>query len=98
MIKFPISFGKNGFAKLIDGSHDYYTQLLSIAILTEPQTHPFSPRFGAFDPSFIGIDKSLFVLTAAKFVPEVEIISVNSEFDESNGNVNVSFEFRRKAS
>lgn len=93
MIKFPVEFNSTGFTKLTDGSKDYFAQLLSIACLTEPRTHVFSPRFGVLDPSFTGIDKNVFVLNAARFVPEVEILNINTEIDPVSGVVGVEFSF-----
>jgi len=91
-IKFPIRFGSDGLELLRDGSEDYYAQLLTMAILTEPRTHPYSPFFGVNDPSFTSIDRGLFILNAARYVPEVEItsLSVNTKTD---GTAGVSFSF-----
>lgn len=94
MMQFPIKFGRDGLVKLRDGSPDYYAQLLTISLLTEPFTHPFSPDFGAADPSFRIIDKSTFILNAARFVPEVRITSVTINDSElNNGKSRVSFSF-----
>jgi hypothetical protein len=90
-IKFPIKFNASGVQKLVDGTYDYYSQLLTVALLTEPNTHPFTPRFGVTDPTFTTIDKGLFVLNAARFVPEVEITSLN--ITEDDGTINVQFTF-----
>lgn len=90
-IKFPIKFDTSGFQKLIEGTNDYYSQLLTICLLTEPQSHPFTPRFGVNDPTFTTIDKGLFVLNASSFVPEVEITSLN--ISEDNGTIGIQFSF-----
>jgi len=97
MIKFPIKFDRTGFQKHVDGSEDYYAQLLSIALLTEPRTHVFSPRFGVFDPSFRGIDKGVFVLNAARFVPEVQILNLTTDINPDGGDAKVEFSFRIKS-
>ena len=90
-IKFPIKFDTSGVQKLPEGSYDFYSQLLTVALLTEPQSHPFTPRFGVSDPTFTTIDKGLFVFNASRFVPEVEITSLNiTEGDETIG---VQFSF-----
>ena len=96
MIKFPCQFGSDGFKILKEGTEDYYAQLLSIAVLTEPRTHIFSPKFGVLDPSFRGVDKGLFVLTAARFVPEVEITGLETSIDEGSGTMKVDFSFKVK--
>ena len=95
-IKFPIKFDSSGLEKLDEGTTDYYSQLLSISMLTEPGTHPMSPQFGAYDPSFRLINKSIFVLNASQFVPEVIIITNIEILDQESANgsskVSVSFE------
>jgi hypothetical protein len=96
MIKFPIRFDRTGLQKHTDGSEDYYAQLLSIALLTEPRTHVFSPRFGVYDPSFRGIDKGVFILNAARFVPEVQILNLQTDIDVDGGDAKVEFSFRIK--
>ena len=94
MIKFPIRFDSTGFEKLEDRTTDYYSQLLSICMLTEPGTHPMSPQFGAYDPSFRVIDKSIFILNAAQFVPEVTITNIDiSEKDSRDGAIKVAVSF-----
>lgn len=95
MIKFPIKFDTTGFEKLDEGTVDYYSQLLSICMLTEPGTHPMSPQFGSYDPSFRIIDKNIFVLNASQFVPEIRITNIDvQETEQLSGlsKVSVSFE------
>ena len=93
MIQFPIKFNSTGFVKLDENTSDYFAQLLTIACLTEPQTLIFSPRFGVRDPAFNGVDKNVFVLNAARFVPEVQIINLEAELDAISGITNVQFSF-----
>lgn len=94
MIAFPLKFDSTGLKKLREGTNEYYSQLLSICILTEPLTHPFTPDFGANDPAFRNIDKGLFVLNAARFVPEVRITSLSTVPNDSGlGKTKVSFSF-----
>lgn len=91
-LKFPLKFDSTGVQKLAEGSDDYYAQMLTIAMLTEPFTLPFNPRFGVFDPSFQTVDKGLFVLNAARFVPEIEVTDLTVIAD-SGGTVNAKFSF-----
>jgi hypothetical protein len=94
MIAFPLKFESGGLRKLAEGSNEYYTQLLSICILTEPLTHPFTPQFGANDPAFRNIDKGLFILNASRFVPEVRITGLSTlPNDGGSGKTKVSFSF-----
>jgi hypothetical protein len=92
--EFPMTFEQNGIKKLEEGSYDYFKQMLTISLLTEPGEHPLTPEFGVLDPSFMPIEPADFVLNAAKFIPEVEIITINPSIDSSNGGIVVDFSFR----
>lgn len=92
MIEFPLKFDSTGLKKLKEGTHDYYSQLLSISILTEPMTHPLTPQFGSYDPTFRTIDKGLFVLNAARFIPEVRISNITTE-SQSDSQIKINFSF-----
>jgi len=94
MIQYPIKFGRDGFVKLTEGSTDYYAQLLTISLLTEPFTHPFAPDFGSNDPTLRIIDKATIVLNAARFVPEVRVTNISvADASLSTGKSNVTFSF-----
>lgn len=91
-LKFPISYDASGFAKVVEGSTDYYKQLLSICARTEPGISPLFPTFGVFDPTLMVADKGQFVLNAAKFIPEIQIGEVETIFSpEGDSAVAVSF-------
>jgi len=91
-IKFPIKFDRTGLQKLEDGTEDYYAQILTIAMLSEPRTLPFTPGFGVYDPTFTNIDRGVFILNAARFVPEVEITQFES-IERPDGTSDISFTF-----
>jgi hypothetical protein len=94
MIKFPLSFDSTGITKLDEGTNEYYSQLLSISMLTEPGTHPMSPQFGAYDPAFRTVDKSLFILNASQFVPEVTITKIDiSSKNQAAGGLRIAVSF-----
>jgi hypothetical protein len=95
-IQFPVSFDNTGFTKLQEGSFDYFRQLLTITLLTEPEIHPITPDFGVADPSFAIVDTGLFVLNAARFIPEVVITSVDKSVNPNNFSTSVSFSFALK--
>jgi len=96
-LKFPLSFDANGsFATLDEQDDNLYSQLLSMAALTEPGTHPYTPTFGVLDPSFTEVSRGLFLIQANRFVPEVEIESVEGEQNERTGNLQLKVTFRRK--
>lgn len=95
-LKFPLSYEATGFTKLVDGSDDYYKQLLSICARTEPGVSPLFPDFGVLDPTLMVADKGQFIINAARFVPEIEIGTVETLFS-NDGEVSISFSFTRRS-
>jgi len=93
-IKFPIEYNSTGMVKLIQGSPEYYKQLLSFAALTEPGTHPLTPRFGVFDPSYQLVDRNVFMAHAARFVPEITVGLANISMNPQAERITLDVEFR----
>lgn len=91
-ITFPVKFSKQGISRLTDGTPDFYRQLLALSAITEPHSLPITPDFGIWDPVFNTVEKGQFVLQSARFVPEVEINTVESTIDDSGQNI-VAFSF-----
>ena len=98
MMKFPLSFSETtgGYTALLEGHDDYYRQLLAIAARTEPGVHPLTPDFGIMDPTFKSIDRGQFLLQAGRYVPEIQIISIETELDIENGTNIVNFSFKQR--
>lgn len=92
-IKFPIQFDSTGLAKLREGGSDYYKQLLTLSVLTEPGRHPLTPSFGINDPTFTTLDKGQFVIQAARYVPEVIITGIDAEVSAEE-EISVVFGFK----
>ncbi len=94
-LKFPIQLDNTGsLVALEEGGVDYYAQLLSMCALTEQQTHPFSPTFGVFDPTFEAVDRGQFLLQAARFFPDISITEAEIEIDEQTGQNKFKVSFR----
>jgi len=98
MMKFPISFTETtgGFQELYSGQDEYYKQILAVTARTEPGTHPLTPDFGVQDPTFKTIDRGQFLFHAGRYVPEIQIISVETSIDEGNGENTVTVHFSRR--
>lgn len=94
-LKFPISYDASGFSKLLDGSTEYYKQLLSICARTEPGVSPLFPDFGVYDPTLMVADKGQFLINAARYVPEVQINQIETIIGQ-DGSVAISFTFSRR--
>lgn len=93
-IKIPIEYDVNGFKHVIDDTDDYYKQLLSMCARTEPDVQPIFPEFGVYDPTFNVTDRGKFLLLASRYVPEIDIISIDiTEFEDNHS---VSFNFTRR--
>jgi hypothetical protein len=93
-LEFPLKFDTTGIAKLTDGTYDYYKQMLTISLLTEPGENPITPDFGVLDPSFMPVEPADFILNAAKYVPEVEITSIVPSKEPVSGSLSVEFSFK----
>lgn len=91
-----MKFNAGRVATLTQGSYEYYRQMLTLSILTELGEHPITPDFGIFDPTFIPVEPNDFILTAARFMPEIEILSINVN-NTSSGSIDVDFSFKVKA-
>jgi hypothetical protein len=91
-LSFPIKFNYNGLKTLPEGSFEYFRQLLTISLITEPGEHPLTPEFGVFDPSFIAVEPENFILNAARFIPEVELRDINPT-QTKDGGFSVEFSF-----
>ena len=94
IIKIPIEYDVNGLKHLIDDTDDYYKQILSISARTEPDVQPIFPDFGVYDPTFNVRDRGKFLLLASRYVPEIEILSI--DITESEDTHLVSFTFARR--
>jgi hypothetical protein len=94
-IKLPIEYDNSGFKKLADDSDEYYKQLLSVTARTEPRVHPITPQFGVFDPTFNSIDRGQFMIHASRYVPEIRLLSVETN-DSNEGNRDVAFTYSRR--
>jgi hypothetical protein len=91
-LSFPIKFNYDGLSRLTEGSYDYFKQILTISLLTEPGEHPITPDFGVYDPSFIPIEPENFIINAARFVPEVDITDIVPS-QGKDGGLSVQFSF-----
>jgi len=95
-LKFPLRFDKSKrIATLTEGTDEYFKQLLAMTILTEPFILPLTPDFGVADPTFSVIPAPQLLIAANKYVPEIQIVDVDSVNDEASGTINVKFTYRR---
>lgn len=95
-LKFPITFTRNRkLETLREGTDDYIRQMISVCLLTEPFILPLTPDFGVADPSFSTVSPASLLINVNKFVPEVSIVSVDTNLNEEIGSVNVRFIYNR---
>lgn len=94
-IKLPLEFDATGIKKLTDDTDDYYKQILSLSARIEPGIQKIYPEFGVFDPTFNTVDRGQFLISAARYVPEVRILAI--EADDSDSGRSVTFTFTRRS-
>ena len=80
----PLRFANGLGETLIDGSDEYYAELLSRLLQIEPGEFPISIYFGIDDPTFSGLNKASLVELAAQFIPEIDITEIVNTIDEEN--------------
>ena len=94
-IAFPVKFDGTGLAKHAQGTDAYFSQMLTLSILTQPGVHPFGAEYGIWDPTFTSLDKGRFIIQAAHYVPEVVITAIETELDVE-GKMAISFGYRKR--
>ncbi len=72
----PLSFNRGNVTKITDTTDEYYAHLLSCIIRTEPGELPLTPTFGCASPVFGNTEITNLAVTAAKFVPEINVGTV----------------------
>lgn len=92
---FPLQFDSDGIRKLKNGTDNYYSQLLTLAILTEPETHPLTPDFGTIDPTFKTVERGRFLIQAARFVPEITLTNIEIDLQAEDKSL-IKFSFRKR--
>lgn len=98
-MKFPLKFNETngGLVMTEEKTDEYYRQILSIAARTEPGELPLTPDFGVMDPTFKSIDRGQFLFAASRFVPEIEVLAVESLMSEEDGQNIVNFSFIKRS-
>jgi len=93
-LKFPISFDNDGtITKIKQGSDNYFKQLVSFCLLTEPNSLRLTPDFGVFDITFARVSPEMVALSVGKFIPEIQIKNVSGSLIEDDGTLTISFTY-----
>ena len=96
-LKFPITFNNDGsLTKLAEGSDEYFKQLVSFCLLTEPNSLRLTPDFGVFDITFNKLAPEALAISVNKFIPEIQIKNIKGSLAEDDGTLTVSFVYNRK--
>jgi len=96
-LKFPITFNNDGsLNKLAEGSDEYFKQLVSFCLLTEPNSLRLTPDFGVFDITFNKLAPEALAISVNKFIPEIQIKNIKGSLAEDDGTLTVSFVYNRK--
>lgn len=95
-LKYPFDYDSNGsFVTLEEDTDELFAQLLSICAVTEPNTLPYTPTFGVFDPTFRSVDRGSYMIQASRFIPEIVITSLDGSLDENTGATTLKVSYRR---
>lgn len=95
-LKYPFDYDSNGsFVTLEEDTDGLFAQLLSICAVTEPNTFPYTPTFGVFDPTFRSVDRGSYMIQASRFIPEIVITSLDGALDENTGSTTLKVSYRR---
>jgi hypothetical protein len=92
-LRFPIRFEKNGeISKLVDGSDEYYAQILALTAQIQPGELPLTPTYGVTDATFSESLTRQLALNAATQIPEIFIRTSEVRVSE-NGETQVDIQF-----
>lgn len=94
-MKLPISFNRDSYAvdTIEEGTDEYYVSVLAYTMRIEPGELPISTSYGVSDPTFETSTPTKLVYSAARFVPEISIKSVQtSRSDQGVLGLSVTFE------
>lgn len=94
-LAFPLKFVNGSVQKIVDGSDQYFAQLLAVTIQIKPGELPLTPYYGVEDPAFDDETKSVLASSAAFFIPEIDIQDIQiSETDSGFSRLKFSFTVR----
>lgn len=91
-IALPISFRFGGFEKYADGTDEYYAHILAMTMQIEPGELPITTNYGCYSPLFDNSAIANFAVTAAQFIPEIDIIDVEGT-DNGFGDIQIEVSF-----
>lgn len=80
---------------VVDGTDEYYAQLLALTCQIRPGELPLTPDYGAADPVFSEQAKKQLAFTAGAFIPEIALTSVDITQDDA-GKVGIGISFGRR--
>jgi hypothetical protein len=83
ILAFPFTFESSGRAATIEQNSDFHAaQQISQFVQTRIGELPLAPTYGIEDPEFRGIDPSEVLVGTALFHPGVQIIDINSKYQD----------------
>lgn len=91
-ISLPISFRQGDFEKHTDGTDEYYAHILALTMQIEPGELPITAEYGCYSPIFDNRSIANLAVTAAQFVPEIDLVDVDLlDFNDGQIRIDVSF-------
>lgn len=94
-MRIPISFVGGQVQKVVDGTDEYYAQLLALTAQIRPGELVLTPDYGVADPAFSEEAKKQLAFVAGAFIPEIVLTGVELAQND-NGEVGISISFARR--
>lgn len=88
VLSFPFRLAPNGTATTVpQDTYDYYTEQISVLMLTHEGERVFDPDFGVPMMEFDGFSERALAQSCLRYLPEVEITGseIVNESDETQG-------------
>jgi hypothetical protein len=94
-MRIPINFVGGQVQKVVDGTDEYYAQLLALTAQIRPGELILTPDYGSSDPAFNEEAKKQLAFIAGAYIPEIVLTGVEITQDNS-GEVGISVSFARR--
>ena len=95
-IRLPIRFKEDSFEmeKILENTHEYYANLLGLAVQIVPGALPISTFYGVEDPTFESGGIAKVGLALSNLIPEIRVTTSEAVIN-NNGQVNLAIKFDR---
>jgi hypothetical protein len=94
-MRIPFRFRGGEIEKVVEGTDEYYAQLLALTAQIAPGELPLTPEYGVNDPTFNEEAKRQLAFIVGSLVPEIVLTNVEVDQDDT-GKVGIQIGFTRR--